>query len=362
MGRLKRKIIPAFISLLFLTILFNGCKSESANPRIEVDRQVSLETESESKTSFIGDEELYFVVEYHNSQSPAALYIPPVLNSTRTGDFMVIKKRAEKNYLKPMLGIRVFFNGDSDAINPAIGEDTFTVAQDQTTLRPKIRHYDDKLRLADLTWILDPGWREIRIDQNVQGVFKGKPLETQADFWLDIQDGDIQWERTADPPSLNLPETPYCLIHYYYHGTALTTYVPPFERCTRQGDYMEVKREPSQKYLRPILAILIFNNKEKRIQITEKSFSVYQDGKYILPSITRYENDPKWLAEIRWEFDPDWKNARIDQEIFELAGDKLVKSDTRFKLDIQDGDIDWKKTLPRQKAGLDPKSFDPCPP
>jgi hypothetical protein len=366
MQRHKLKINLATLAILFFLATLPACKAGDSSPPVEIGKQQEnpeVFPKPRPAPASAGDEDSYFEVEYYNRGSSLTTHIPPILRSTREGDYLICKKKSGKNYVKPMLGLRVFFNSEHDALNPVVADDTFVAIADGKILRPTIQHYQgDNNRLADIAWTLDPDWKVIRINQKIFGLVDEKPFKTQADFWLDIQDGDIEWERSPKPPPLEIIGEPYCLAQYFYRGESPTTYIPSFERCTRLGDYIVLKKESPTRYSKPVLGIRVYRNNEKQLQITNESFTVFQDGKQLRVRIRQLTDDPVWLAEMTWEFDPDWKNARIDQNIHESLDGKLVKSDARFKLDIQDGRINWDKKPPDSNAGVASKDFEICPP
>jgi hypothetical protein len=154
----------------------------------------------------------------------------------------------------------------------------------------------------------------------------------------------------------------YVDVEYFYRGVTPTRHSLPFERCTREGDYMILTKRPEAHHLKPVLGMRIYINEKTVPDIDKGSFVAYQDGKLLSPEILHYENDKVWLAEVTWELDPHWKVIRIDQDIFGLDGGKRVRGTSKFQAVIQDGGIDWSVVnlddgMRGARAGIDP-----CPP
>ncbi len=141
-------------------------------------------------------------------------------------------------------------------------------------------------------------------------------------------------------------DSKYCEVQYYYLGKERFDHLCPFERCTREADYMIVRRVGAMRYESPTMGIRIRVNRKIQPIIGEKSFTATQDGRALTPTIKHYKNDVVWLAELIWKLDPDWKTVRIDQDLMGyFEQNELVRGTARFQFDIQEGIMDWGRVV-----------------
>jgi len=171
-----------------------------------------------------------------------------------------------------------------------------------------------------------------------------------------------QVESVRESPKTLVDDSKYCEVQYYYLGKERFNHHCPFERCTREGDYMIVQRAGALRYETPIMGIRIRINRKIQPIINETAFTATQDGRELKPAIKHYKNDNIWLAEIIWTLDPDWRTIRIDQDLmgyFEQT--EYVRATARFQFDIREGVIDWGRVqiAPRDE-GLPDDGL--CPP
>jgi hypothetical protein len=157
-------------------------------------------------------------------------------------------------------------------------------------------------------------------------------------------------------------DSKYCEVQYYYQGKERFDHFCPFERCTREADYMIVQRAGASRYETPTMGIRIRVNRKIQPIIGENSFTATQDSRVLTPTIKHYKNDGIWLAEIIWKLDPGWKTVRIDQDLMGyFEKNELVRATARFQFDIQEGIIDWGRVIiaPRDERQPDDGL---CPP
>lgn len=157
-------------------------------------------------------------------------------------------------------------------------------------------------------------------------------------------------------------DSKYCEVQYYYHGKELFDHHCPFERCTREGDYMIVQRAGTARFKQPVMGIRIRINQKINPIINENAFTATQDGRVLTPIITHYDNDDLWLSEITWILDQGWRTIRIDQDLMGYFEQKdYVRATARFQFDIQEGSVDWKRVqiAPRERQQPDDGL---CPP
>ena len=170
---------------------------------------------------------------------------------------------------------------------------------------------------------------------------------------------------TGIPPVTDYDENPYFEIEYFYRGASPSTHVSPFERCTREGDYMIVEKKNEKAYKKPVLAIRIYrDNAADAINpdVDRETFVVTEGSKALTPVIRRFENDEKWLAQIDWELDSNWHSLHVAQNIYGLLDERRVGATCKFQLDIQDGKVDWSKWPKDGSIGASKEGFEPCPP
>jgi hypothetical protein len=170
---------------------------------------------------------------------------------------------------------------------------------------------------------------------------------------------------TGIPPVTDYDENPYFTIEYFYRGASPTTHVSPFERCTREGDYMVLSKKTDKEYSKPVLGIRIYYDHSidaVNPDIDPKSFDAVQDEKALTPRIRHFENNEVWLAEINWDLDPEWRAIHIAQNIFGRLNEKRVAATAKFQLDIQDQKIDWAAWPKDGSVGGSNGGFEVCPP
>ena len=154
-----------------------------------------------------------------------------------------------------------------------------------------------------------------------------------------------------DPETLDSEN--YCHAEYYFRGKERESPAIPFGRCTRDGDYMLLRRGKGKPFKKPILAIRVRVNEKVTPVLTDTTFSLTQDDKALKPDILDLQGKDGWLGELRWNLDPDWQKIRINTDV--MGRDpvsKVIRPTTAmFGLNVFNETVEWPRfAKPNTKA------------
>jgi hypothetical protein len=136
----------------------------------------------------------------------------------------------------------------------------------------------------------------------------------------------------------------YCVVDYFFRGEELQRPSMPFSRCTREGDFLVIRRGGGEALKVPVLAIRMQFSKEPLPFLDESTFSVQQDGRPIQPLILPLAGDGEWFGQISWSLDPGWKELRIGTDVKgKLATGDFEPTTTRFDMAMFEGSVDWSR-------------------
>jgi hypothetical protein len=129
------------------------------------------------------------------------------------------------------------------------------------------------------------------------------------------------------------------------------TYFTPFERCTRPGDYMIVKRKDDPLTRNPVMGIRVLQSAPSSGEIREDSFVATRDGKVLPARVRKLGRSEAGEWEISWDLDASWEVIRVDQSVI-----------LRFQFAIMNGPLDWSKLPDSFMKTYAPRSGEACPP
>lgn len=119
---------------------------------------------------------------------------------------------------------------------------------------------------------------------------------------------------------------------FYDQGQAIYTNRLPIERCTREGNYLVVRKmtDPSPA-VRPVLGLRVTTYAWQHTEpLDGRIIYASVDGQTIPAEIETLPDQTKGIAIYTWRLKPEWRSVRVD-----------ITKPVRFQLALMEGDIDW---------------------